>query len=78
MIEARDAADERGQMGFLRLAATVENYRKTQGSGSGQYEMFAKADVLTAMLPTFKAFEDAENVSACDGGRRGGDSAVFS
>lgn len=57
-----DAAQEKGQTGFLRVAATMENLRKKTTKGSGHYEMEAKADVLTAVLPVFAAFEAAETV----------------
>lgn len=51
-------------MGFLRIAAQVDNFRKTSGKGSGEYESDAKAEVLQAMLPIFTPFEEAEEVMA--------------
>lgn len=50
-------------MGFLMMAAKVQNFRKSSGSGSGEYETDAKAAVLKAMLPAFAPFEAAEEVS---------------
>lgn len=49
-------------MGFLRMAAQVDNFRKTSGVGTGDYEADAKAAVLTAMLPAFEPFEAAKEV----------------
>ena len=49
-------------MGFLRMAAQVDNFRKTSGVGTGDYEADAKATVLTAMLPAFEPFEAAKEV----------------
>ena len=62
LADATDAISEKGQMGFLRMAAKVDNFRKKSGSGSGEYESDAKAAVLKAMLPAFKPFEAAEEV----------------
>lgn len=62
LADARDTIDEKGQIGFLRMAAKVDNFRKSSGSGSGEYEADAKAAVLKAMLPTFAPFEEAEEV----------------
>lgn len=53
-------------MGFLRMAAKVDNFRKSSGSGSGEYEGDAKAAVLQAMLPALTPFERAEEVSVSD------------
>ena len=65
LADANDAISEKGQMGFLRMAAKVDNFRKKSGSGSGEYELEAKAAVLKAMLPAFAPFEAAEAVSVC-------------
>ena len=65
LADANDAIAEKGQMGFLRMAAMVDNFRKKSGSGSGEYESDAKAAVLKAMLPAFAPFEAAEGVSMC-------------
>lgn len=51
-------------MGFLRIAAQVDNFRKTSVVGTGDYEADAKAAVLTAMLPAFEPFEAAAEVCA--------------
>lgn len=61
--DAEDSIQEKGQMGFLRMAAQVDNFRKTSGAGTGDYEADAKASVLTAMLPAFEPFEAAEEVN---------------
>eukprot|EP00752_Nemacystus_decipiens_P008554 g7641.t1 len=58
--DAQDSIQEKGQMGFLRMAAQVDNFRKTSGVGTGDYEADAKAAVLTAMLPAFEPFEAAK------------------
>lgn len=63
--DAQDSIQEKGQMGFLRMAAQVDNFRKTSGVGTGDYEADAKAAVLTAMLPAFEPFEAAAEVSGC-------------
>lgn len=62
--DIRDSTQEKGQMGFLRIAAQVDNFRKASGKGSGEYEADAKAEVLRAMLPVFTPFEEAEEVRA--------------
>jgi len=61
--DAQDSIQEKGQMGFLRMAAQVDNFRKSSGAGTGDYEADAKAAVLTAMLPAFEPFEAAKEVS---------------
>lgn len=60
--DAQDSIQEKGQMGFLRMAAQVDNFRKTSGVGTGDYEADAKAAVLTAMLPAFEPFDAAKDV----------------
>lgn len=60
--DAQDSIQEKGQMGFLRMAAQVDNFRKSSGVGTGDYEADAKAAVLTAMLPAFEPFEAAAEV----------------
>lgn len=60
--DVQDSVQEKGQMGFLRMAAQVENFRKMSGAGTGDYEADAKSAVLTAMLPAFEPFEAAEEV----------------
>lgn len=62
LADVRDSTPEKGEMGFLMMAAKVQNFRKSSGSGSGEYEADAKAAVLTAMLPAFAPFEAAEEV----------------
>eukprot|EP00903_Cladosiphon_okamuranus_P016409 g15130.t1 len=59
--DAQDSIQEKGQMGFLRMAAQVDNFRKTSGLGTGDYEADAKAAVLKAMLPAFEPFEAAKD-----------------
>lgn len=61
--DVQDSVQEKGQMGFLRMAAQVENFRKTSGAGTGDYEADAKSAVLKAMLPAFEPFEAAEEVT---------------
>lgn len=74
--DAQDSVQEKGQMGFLRMAAQVDNFRKTSGAGTGDYEADAKAAVLEAMLPAFEPFEAAKEVGfvvrrrCCCGGWR--------
>ena len=63
LADIRDSAQEKGQMGFLRMAAQVDNYRKKSGKGTGEYEADAKAAVLRAVLPAFAPFEEAEEVN---------------
>ncbi|CBN77860.1 co-chaperone grpE family protein [Ectocarpus siliculosus] len=58
--DVQDSVQEKGQMGFLRMAAQVDNFRKSSGAGTGDYEADAKAAVLRAMLPAFEPFEAAE------------------
>ncbi|CAM9981351.1 unnamed protein product [Ectocarpus sp. 6 AP-2014] len=58
--DVQDSVQEKGQMGFLRMAAQVDNFRKSSGAGTGDYEADAKGAVLRAMLPAFEPFEAAE------------------
>lgn len=60
--DAQDSIEAKGQTGFLMMAAQVDNFRKSSGVGTGDYEADAKAAVLTAMLPAFEPFEAAEEV----------------
>lgn len=62
LMDTVDAASDKGQLGFLKKAAMVDNFRKSGAGDTGQYEASAKADVLKALLPTLAAFEAAEEV----------------
>ncbi|CAN0110963.1 unnamed protein product, partial [Discosporangium mesarthrocarpum] len=62
LAESLEQVEAKGQVGYIRLAAQVDNYRKTRANDRGTVEKEAKARVLSAVLPTIDKFEKAEEV----------------
>lgn len=62
LVKAKVNIKERGQTGFMRLAAEVDNYRKRRGQDKMKLEKDAMATVIKSFTPMLEAFENSESV----------------
>lgn len=60
LSNAKDKVDESGQAGYSRLAAMVDNFRRTMKGSRSDQEGYAQMRVLTNFVDLINKFETAE------------------